>query len=92
MKSLIKILVAILCVGCIYLCGFWLKTTKSELYIKTEIDSLKKEISLLREGQAEIKSKVDSVRANTDTLKKGQAVIFEQVKRTADKTFWDFFR
>lgn len=49
-----------------------------------QFDSLKTEISKL---QAEL----DTVKANTDTLKLGQKVIFDEVKKSSEKSFWDLF-
>ena len=38
-----------------------------------------------------IKAELDEVKANTDTLKVGQRIIFDEVKKNAEKSFWDFF-
>ena len=52
--------------------------------LKREVDSIKKVTYL-------INHKVDTIQYNIDTLKKGQVIIYNEVKKTQNKTFWDFF-
>ena len=63
-----------------------------------ELDSLKKEVLDLKKGQAEIKAKLDTIstmqtdfKSDLDTLKAGQEIIYNQVKKTAEKSFFDWF-
>lgn len=56
----------------------------SKMY-EAEFDSLKTEISRL-------KAELDTVKANTDTLKIGQRVIYDEVRKNANKSFFDFFK
>lgn len=81
------ILVILLCFASIYFFFVILDTRikdDGKIY-KAEFDSLKTEIF-------RIKAELDEVKANTDTLKVGQRIIFDEVKKNAEKSFWDFFK
>lgn len=81
--------------------GFWtwLETARAPTTdYRRELDSLRHELMTLRKGQAEIKEQLDSVLRNQsdfkselDTLKQGQVIIYNEVKKAADKSFWDLF-
>lgn len=60
------------------------KAKTNDLYYRQQFDSLKTEIF-------RIKAELDEVKANTDTLKVGQRIIYDEVKKNAEKSFWDFF-
>lgn len=60
------------------------KAKTNDLYYRQQFDSLKTEIF-------RIKTELDEVKANTDTLKVGQRIIYDEVKKNAEKSFWDFF-
>lgn len=56
-----------------------------------QFDSLKTEICRIKAEIKAVKANTDTLKANTDTLKVGQRIIFDEVKKNAEKSFWDFF-
>lgn len=88
MKGLIKniIVIVVLCFFILTIAAYFKeKQTADDLHYRKQFDSLKTEIF-------RIKAELDEVKANTDTLKVGQRIIFDEVKKNAEKSFWDFFK
>ena len=88
MKEAIKniTVIVILCFFILTIAAYFKeKQTTDDLYYRNQFDSLKTEIF-------RIKAELDEVKANTDTLKVGQRIIFNEVKKNAEKSFWDFFK
>lgn len=88
MKGLIKniTVIVVLCFFILVLAAYFKeKRTTDNLYYRQQFDSLKTEIF-------RIKAELDEVKANTDTLKVGQRIIYDEVKKNAEKSFWDFFK
>ena len=79
--------------------GLWTLLDGSQHDYRRELDSLRQEVLTLRRGQIEIKEKLDSIadgqsaiKSDLDTLKSGQEVIFNEVRKTAERSFWDYFK
>lgn len=88
MKGLVKNITVIvaLCFFILVIAAYFKeKQTADDLHYRKQFDSLKTEIF-------RIKAELDEVKANTDTLKVGQRIIFDEVKKNAEKSFWDFFK
>ena len=65
---------------------------------RVEIDTLKKDLREVSSNVDTVRIQLDSLAhetkqntASLDTLKYGQYIIYEEVKRTADKSFWGLF-
>jgi len=83
MKNVITISTEVVLVALIVVYFTAFRNEETNDYQK-QFDSLKTEIS-------RIKAELDEVKANTDTLKVGQRIIYDEVKKNAEKSFWDFF-
>lgn len=60
------------------------KFLEKDEYLNKRIDSLKAMVIYLGKNQ-------DTIKKNLDTLKSGQKFIFDEVKKTSEKTFWSLF-
>ena len=60
------------------------KFLERDEYLNKRIDSLKAMVIYLGKNQ-------DTIKKNLDTLKSGQKFIFDEVKKTSEKTFWSLF-
>lgn len=60
--------------------------------IHNRLDSIENAMQHLKRNQDTIKFDVKNLRLDADTLKRGQSVIFNEVRRAADRSFWDFLR
>lgn len=67
------------------------KTKTNDLYYRQQFNSLKTEILRIKAEIKAVKADTDTLKADTDTLKVGQRIIFDEVKKNAEKSFWDFF-
>lgn len=76
-------------------CCFYVALHSQRPASKQELDEFEtrvnNRIEELQQNQDTIKRKIDSVKLSVDTLKVGQRVIFDEVKKNANKTFWDLF-
>jgi hypothetical protein len=60
------------------------KFLERDSYLNKRIDSLKAMVLDLAKNQ-------DTIKTDLDTLKSGQRIIFDEVKKTSEKTFWNLF-
>lgn len=60
------------------------KFLERDNYLNKRIDSLKAMVIDLAKNQ-------DTIKTDLDTLKSGQRIIFDEVKKTSEKTFWNLF-
>lgn len=85
MKEITILTIAVLVGSFIFFAYEQRKNESDDLYYREQIQSLDAQIKRL-------KSELDTVKANTDTLKIGQRVIYDEVRKNANKSFFDFFK
>lgn len=87
--------ITVIVVLCFFILGtaayFKEKQTADDLHYRKQFDSLKTEIFRIKAEIKAVKADTDTLKADTDTLKVGQRIIFDEVKKNAEKSFWDFF-
>lgn len=58
---------------------------------KAEIDTLNLKIDTVKTNIDSVKLHIDTLKFDVDTLKRGQHIIYKEVRKNADKKFWDLF-